>query len=201
MKTAVYGTMQKGTGLRFLCGVLMAMVVMLSGCAANVDVFRDENMDFGAIRSVAVMPFSNLSKDQLAGERVRDVFNTMLLATGAIYSIPSGEVARGIISAGVANPTAPTPEEVVKLAKMIKVDGVIVGVLREYGDVRSGTASADVISLSLQLLEGQTGRIVWSASTTQGGISVTDRLFGGGGRPINDVTEMAVNELITKLFE
>jgi len=199
--TAVYRTMQKGTGFRFLCGVLMAMVVMLGGCAANVDVFRDENMDFGAIRSVAVMPFSNLSKDQLAGERVRDVFNTMLLATGAIYSIPSGEVARGITSAGIANPTAPTPEEVVKLAKMIKVDGVIVGVLREYGDVRSGTASADVISLSLQMLEGQTGRIVWSASTTQGGISVTDRLFGGGGRPINDVTEMAVNELITKLFE
>lgn len=199
--TAVRRSMRGGFWRRSLCAVLLAMAVMLGGCAANVDVYRDGNMDFGSIRSVAVMPFANLSKDQLAGERVRDVFNTMLLATGAIYSVPSGEVARGITSAAIANPTAPTPEEVVKLAKMIKVDAVILGVLREYGDVRSGTATADVIALSLQMVEGQTGRIVWSASTTQGGISVADRLFGGGGRPINDVTEKAVNELITKLFE
>jgi polysaccharide biosynthesis protein PelC len=90
---------------------------------------------------------------------------------------------------------------VTKLAKIVKVDAVISGVVREYGDVRSGTASADVISISLQLVEGQTGRVVWSASTTQGGISMMDRLFGGGGRPLNDVTEKAVNDLIFKLFE
>jgi len=158
-------------------------------------------MDFGSIKSVAVMPFANLSKDQLAGERVRDVFNTMLMASGAIYSIPTGEVARGVAAAGIANPASPSPDDVMKMAKNVKVDAVISGVVREYGDVRSGTASADVISVSLQMMEAQTGRVVWSASTTQGGIGMMDRLFGGGGRPLNDVTEKAVNELINKLFE
>ena len=67
-------------------------------------------MDFGSIKSVAVMPFANLSKDQLAGERVRDVFNTMLMASGAIYSIPSGEVARGVAAAGIANAASPSPD-------------------------------------------------------------------------------------------
>lgn len=173
----------------------------LGGCAATGDVFRDTTMDFGSIKSVAVMPFANLSKDQLAGERVRDVFNTMLMASGAIYSIPTGEVARGVAAAGIANPASPSPDDVMKMAKNVKVDGVISGVVREYGDVRSGTASADVISVSLQLMEAQTGRVVWSASTTQGGIGMVDRLFGGGGRPLNDVTEKAVNDLINKLFE
>ena len=172
-----------------------------AGCATTGDVFRDDTMDFGSIKSVVVLPFANLSKDQLAGERVRDVFNTLLMASGALYVIPSGEVARGVASAGVANPAAPTADDVMKLAKNVKVDAVIYGVVREYGDVRSGTSSADVISLSLQLAEAQTGRIVWSASTTQGGISMMDRLFGGGGRPLNDVTEKAVNDIISKLFE
>lgn len=173
----------------------------LGGCATTGDVFRDATMDFGSVKSVAVMPFANLSKDQLAGERVRDVFNTMLMASGAVYAIPTGEVARGIASSAIANPTAPSADDVMKIAKNVKVDAVISGVVREYGDVRSGTASADVISVSLQMMEAQTGRIIWSASTTQGGIGLMDRLFGGGGRPLNDVTVKAVNDLINKLFE
>lgn len=174
---------------------------VVGGCASSGQVFRDTTMDFGSIKSVAVLPLANLSKDQLAGERVRDVFNTMLMASGAVYVIPSGEVARGIAAAGIANPSAPSADDVMKLTKNVKVDAVIYGVLREYGDVRSGTASADVISLSLQMVEGQTGRVVWSASTTQGGIGLTDRLFGGGGRPLNDVTEKGVNDLISNLFD
>lgn len=181
--------------------LLMLCWGALGGCATTGDVYRDTSMDFGSIKSVAVMPFANLSKDQLAGERVRDVFNTMLMASGAIYSIPTGEVARGVAAAGIANPASPSPDDVMKMAKNVKVDAVISGVVREYGDVRSGTANADVISVSLQLMEAQTGRVVWSASTTQGGIGMMDRLFGGGGRPLNDVTEKAVNDLINKLFE
>ena len=173
----------------------------LVGCAGTGDVFRDTTMDFGSIKTVAVLPFANLSRDQLAGERVRDAFNTMLMASGAVYAVPVGEVARGIAAAGMANPTTPSADEVTKIAKSIKVDAVISGVVREYGDVRSGTSSADVISLSLQMMEGQTGRIVWSTGTTQGGISLMDRLFGGGGKPLNDITEKAVNALINKLFE
>lgn len=181
--------------------ILILYSGVVGGCATPSEVFRDSTMDFGSIKSVAVLPFANLSKDQLGGERVRDVFNTMLMASGAVYVIPSGEVARGVAAAGIANPSAPSADDVMKLARNVKVDAVISGVVREYGDVRSGTASADVISLSLQLVEGQTGRIVWSASSTQGGIGLTDRLFGGGGRPLNDVTEKAVNDLILKLFE
>ena len=30
---------------------------------------------------------------------------------------------------------------------------------------------------------------------------MTDRMFGGGGRPMNDVTRDAVNDVITKLFQ
>ena len=173
---------------------------LLAGCAGKVDNFRDSNMDFGAVRTVAVMPFANLTRDNTAAERVRDVFGTMLLATGGVYALPSGEVARGIARAGIANPTAPSVEEAVKLGGLLKAEAVITGVVREYGEVRATSSTANAISLSMQMVETQTGRIVWTASATEGGIGLTDRLFGGGGRPMNEITEKAVNEIINQLF-
>ena len=175
--------------------------IFFTACATNSNTYRDPNMDFGAIQIVAVMPFVSLARDNVAAERVRDVFINKLLSTGAVYVVPVGEVARGVGRVEIVNPTTPSPEEVVKLASIIKVQAVITGVLEEYGEVRSGTTSANIISVSLQIMEVQTGKVVWSASSAKGGITIWDRLFGGGGQPMNKVTEKAVDDLINKLFK
>ncbi len=180
--------------------LLCAAVV---GCASGAghDVYHARNMDFGSIQSVAVMPFTNLTHEQAAAERVRDVFMTMLLASGSIYVIPPGEVARGISMAGVTRPAMPSSNDVKKLAAALKADAVITGTVREYGEIRQGAAAATIISVSAQLLEAQTGTVVWSASSTQGGIGFSERMFGGGGEPLNVITEKAINEILDKLFQ
>jgi len=181
---------------------LCSAVIFLIACATTTtEIYRDPNMDFGAVQTIAVMPFVSLARDNVAAERARDVFINSLLATGAVYVVPVGEVARGTARAEIATPATPSPEEVLKLASIIKVQAVITGVLKEYGEVRSGTTSANIISVSLQMMEAQTGKVVWSASTTQGGISLWDRLLGGGGQPMNKVTQKAVDDLINKLFK
>jgi hypothetical protein len=177
------------------------ILIFLAACATTSDIYRDPNMDFGAIQGIAVMPFLSLARDNVVAERVRDVFINDLLATGAIYVVPVGEVARGVSRAEIANPAAPSPEEVVKLGTIIKVQAVMTGVVREYGEVRSGTTSANIVSVSLQMMEGTTGKVVWSASSTKGGISILDRLLGGGGQPMNKITEKAIQDLINKLFK
>jgi hypothetical protein len=181
--------------------LLLAALAFVSCSGAKARTYSDTNMDFGAVRTVAVMPFANLSRDNLASERVRDVFASTLLASGAFYVLPPGEVMRGIGQTGIGNPAAPTPEEVVKMGKILKADGVFTGVVKEYGEIRSGASAGNIVSLSVQLMETATGKVVWSASTTKGGISMTGRLFGGGGAPLNDVTEEAVDDLLDKLFK
>lgn len=177
-------------------------VAGLAACAPGAsDVFRDESMDFAAIRTVAIMPLANQTRETMAAERVRDVFITMLLSTGAVYVVPPGEVSRGISRTGIAEATAPAPEDIIKLGTVIKVDAIITGSIREYGEIRSGTSVAHVISMSMRMIETQTGRVVWSASSTRGGISFKDRLLGGGGAPMNEITEKAVNEIIDKMFK
>ena len=178
------------------------LLVAVAGCASSRGQrYQDRSMDFGSIRTVAVLPFTNLSRDNLAGDRMRDVFSSMLLATGAVYVVPYGEVARGVGRTGVAAPTQPSTDEVVKLGTALKVDGVVTGVVKEYGEVRSGTATSNVVSVSVALFETATGKVVWAGATTKGGIGMTDRLFGGGGAPLNDVSEAAVDDLLNKLFK
>jgi hypothetical protein len=183
------------------CALLFALV-FVSGCTTSSrDVYHDEKMDFGAVQNVAVMPLANFTRDNLAADRVRDVFINKLLSTGALYVLPVGEVAKGVAKTEIAVPTAPSPEEVVKLGAAVKVQAVVTGAVLEYGEVRSGTAAANVISVNLQMVETQTGRVVWSGSSTKGGITVTDRLFGGGGQPMDYVTEKAISDLIAQLFK
>jgi hypothetical protein len=173
--------------------------MLAPGCAGR-DVYKDASMDFGLIQTVAVMPFANLTKEPAAADRMRDVFMTMLLARSGLYVLPPGEIARGIVKAAIANPGAPSSEEAVRFGSIVKADVVVTGVVREYGELRSATTLANAVSVSVEMVETQTGRVIWAASATRGGIGVRERMFGGGGEPMNKVSEDAVNELLQKLF-
>ena len=179
---------------------LMMWIVPFVACGAPHRTYQNRDMDFGAIKTVAVLPFANLSKDNAAADRVRDVFSNMLLASEAVYVLPPGEVQRGISRLGISSP-APNGDEVMKLAGLLKADAVITGVVREYGEVRSASATANVVSLSVQMYESGTGKLIWAAASTKGGIGWGARLLGAtGGEPLNDVTEQAVDDLLRQLF-
>jgi len=68
--------------------------------------------------------------------------------------------------------------------------------LREY--IQNAVDSLDLAEERCILAE--TGRTVWSASSTRGGVNTWIRLFGGGGKPMNEVTREAVEELLDNLF-
>jgi hypothetical protein len=179
--------------------LLSAMLVACSHGGGTQ--YHDTNMDFGSIHTVAVLPFANLSRDTAGAARVREVFSNLLLATGSIYVLPQGDVSRGIMRSGIQDATAPSAEEITKLGSFLKCDAIIGGVVKEYGEVRSGSAAGNVVSVSVQMYEVATGKVIWSASSTKGGIGMKDRMFGGGGEPANYVTESAADDLLDKLFK
>jgi TolB-like protein len=180
--------------------VVFSFLTLLVGCVSD-DVYFEANMDFASLQSVAVLPFQNLTRQDEAAERVRDTFMGMLLASEAVYVEPPGEVFRALARIGRVESEGPSTEQVKQVGDILGVNGVITGVVREYGTVRSGSTSANMVSVSLKMIEVESGLIVWSASSTKGGVTVWDRLFGGGGEPMSTVTEKAVNELLNKLFQ
>lgn len=179
----------------------VALLLALVGCG-KARTYHNAQMDFGSVRTIAVLPFWNLSKDPQGADRVRDVFTNALLATNAVYVVPTGEVARAVSRVGLQSAVSPASDEVVKLCGMLKADAVITGVLKEYGEVRTSSATANVVALSLQMQEGGTGKVVWAGASTKGGVGWSARLLGGtGGDPVNDVTEQAVDDLLKQLFK
>jgi TolB-like protein len=192
-------------GRRIAAGFALAALAVFGGACAGAKrsevTFHNPNMDFSQIERVAVLPFTNLTSTQPAGERVRDVFMTMLQASGTFYVVPPGEVNRGVSRVRMQNPAQPSPDDVVAIGKEMKVQVLFTGTVREYGEVRSGSTAANAVSVSLQMMETQTGQVVWSASSTQGGVTAGDRLLGGKGTPMNEVTEKAVRDLLDKLFD
>jgi hypothetical protein len=176
-------------------------IALSSGCA-KTKAYQDRQMDFGSIKTVVVMPFWNLSGNQQASDRVREVFATALLATQAVYVVPTGEVSRAASRLGLAVAATPSTEEVVKLGGLLKADAVITGVVKEYGEVRTTSAVSNVVSVSLQMHETGSGKVIWSGASTKGGVTWGARLLGtGGGEPMNAVTEQAVDDLLAQLFQ
>jgi len=184
-----------------ICFLPLILLILVACSQYRVsENYHDPDVDFALLRTIAVMPLLNLTNDKLAAERVRNTFMNSLFSTGALYVIPVGEVGRGISRAGIDNPWTPSGEEVSKLAAIVGADAVITGAVTEYGEVRSGAITANVISMNMQMIEKESHKVIWSASTTKGGISIWDRLFGGGGEPMEDVTQAAVDDIIKKLF-
>jgi hypothetical protein len=184
-----------------IAGLALAVV---SACrtASSSRTYQNRDMDFASVQTVAVLPFWNLTQDNVAADRVRDVFSNALLATEAVYVLQPGEVARAVSRTGMSVPATPSTEEIVKLGTLLKVDAIVTGVLKEYGEVRSASTAANVISLSVQMHETATGKVIWSASSTRGGIGWAARLLGtAGGAPMNHLTEQAVDDVIAKLLD
>ena len=185
---------------RTLRAATLALLAGATACAAGRN-YHDAAMDFGSVKTVVVLPLANLSTSGVAAERVRDALAAAMLATGSLYVVPPGEVNRAIVRLSIVNSTTPNAEEVVKICQLLKADAVVTGVVREYGEVRSGQAVGNVVSLSVQLQEAATGKVVWEGVSTRGGIGFWARLFGAGGAPMNAVTEEVVDDLVAKLFK
>ena len=167
--------------------VAILLVAALAGAAGGCgttrglgSTYQDPEIDLSLVQTVAVLPFANLTADDKAGERVRDVFSTMMQATGAVYVVPPGEVAKALGRTRVGSANEPAPDEVIAVGSAVKADVVVTGVVREYGQVRSGNSTANAIALSVKIFATESGKVIWSGASTAGGVTASDRFFGGG---------------------
>lgn len=182
-------------------GAALGMILSLAACGGNRPTsFIHPRVDFSFFKKVAVLPFQNLTTDQFAPERVRESVAAQLLATGAMDVIEPGQVLLVMRQLNLQPGTPLGIEDLKKLGKALGVNGVIMGTVKEYGEVRSGSVSAPVVSISLRMIEVDSGTIVWSVSNTAGGISTTMRLFGIGSSTMSEVTRTVVRQSLDTLF-
>jgi hypothetical protein len=174
----------------------------LAGCASSArTTYVHPSADLGAIRTVAVLPFTSLLPDRTPAEKVQRVFLVELLSLGVVEVAEPGRVAQLLTSQGVDSVEALTPADLTGIGQSLGVDGLFLGTVVDFVDARFGTAPAPEVTIQLRLVETATGATVWSSSETRSGASVKSRLFGVGGDSLTETARQLVREQLESLVD
>lgn len=176
--------------------------IIAIGCTSTLEPteFTNPDIDFGFIERVAVLPFENLSSDQQAGFRATRLMITELLASGAVDVVEPGEV-EGALAKIRGRPTQPSIEEIVGLGQELEVQAVILGTVAQSEILRSGAVAIPAVTLDAQLVETETGAIIWASTHTEKAGSASARFLGSGGEPISATTRKCVQKLLESLLQ
>jgi len=138
-----------------------------------IESFIRENTDLALIRKVAVMPFEGGGRSS----RIRELTMTQLLANNIFDVVDKGIVDQFMRQEAI-NPGAPLDIFTLRrLGESLDVAVVLLGSVEEINNSR-GTSNYVEMTMTLRLVECETGQVLWQASGMNSGYSVSDRLFG-----------------------
>ena len=168
----------------FLGAVSFLAVLLLCGCAAetvsrtslNRDLLAQEN-----IRRVAVFPFESSIEDPMAGDHISRLFEMQLLKTGLYQIADKSTVEKTLKNWGAARSPVLDLSALNQLREQAGVEGVVLGVVSQYGRSNFG--------FTARLVSTKSGLVLWSLSQTAGRVM----------RPLSQVADEAVREAVKDL--
>jgi len=179
---------------------LSLLLAVLGGCGSGPVSYVSDEVDFGFIRTVAVAPFSNLSADRFAAERLESVFLAELLTYDGLRVVDTGEVRKAWNDLRLGDPDELTPEQLKAVGERLGVDAVFTGAVQEYGLERLGGNGTYSVTVVFGMLETVTGSRIWNAQVQTDGSSFWRSLFGGQPASQYDVSRKAVRQGLDTLL-
>jgi hypothetical protein len=179
---------------------LLIMLALVTGCSPKATSYVREDVDYSFIRRVAVFPFTNLTQDFNANERLYSVFVAQLLDQRAVEVVEYGEVLSAMAGMQLTSDSVLSAGQIMELGRILSVDGIFFGSVEEYGVERVSKDQTYSITASYSLAETETGSKVWNAQTRCQGSSFWRKLFGGGSASLYSVSKKNVNNALETLF-
>ena len=183
-----------------LCLFAVAATVLLSACSSGTSSYVRDDVDFGYLHKVAVVPFRNLSQDLHADTRLYSVFMTELLERDAFQVVALGEVLSAMNRLHIGADEELSQEKIVALGKELGVDGLFFGSVDQYGLERVSNQRIYVLTATFSLAETETGTVIWTSQVHNDGNSLGRKLFGGGSASQHEVSKDAVDRALGTLF-
>ncbi|MFN7943446.1 MAG: hypothetical protein U0X73_17775 [Thermoanaerobaculia bacterium] len=175
-------------------------VFLIAGCASKGRTeFTHPGADLGAIRSVAVLPFSTLTQDRTDAQKVQRVFLVELLALGAVDVVEPGEVAKLFAAEHLDSTDALAPADLQRIGKTLGANGLFLGTVVDFTETRTGSVPAPEVAIQLRLVETESGKTLWTSSQTRSGASAKARLFGFGGASLTETARRLMRQQLRHL--
>jgi len=152
--------------------LVLAVAMSLVSCAGN-RMYVSEEADFGFYSRVGVVPFSNLTNDKNASEKVTSSFITELLLLNTVAVANQGDMENvfgTVVTQAMVNAIEElTSEQAMAIGEQAQVEGLFVGAVKDFGMVRSGQDEFPLVAVIVRFIDCQTGRVVWSYETSRKG--------------------------------
>ncbi len=184
--------------LRIIAAILPLLVTL--SCGTSRRTYVNPEADFGFYTKVAVLPFSNLSADRNAADKVTSAFVTELLIGGRVQVAGMGDVLtayKTIVKDERTNlPEQLKAEEAKAIGTTAEVQGLFVGSVKEYSMVRSGQEDFPLVSIIVRFIDCQSGKVVWSHEITQKGGPKFPIISIGETHTLGDLTAKVCRETV-----
>ncbi len=174
-----------------------ALAVALAGCAATAPRPGSAMAPAGLPR-VALLPLENLSGRAEAGDLVTRVFFGALGATGTSELVEPGDVEAGLSEYRIRTSGMLTSEQAMKLAARLRASYLMTGTILECGTVRTPEGDVPSVGVSMRLLSGADGRVVWTAMKVRTGEDHQTVFEWGRVRSLERLTEQTAAEMFKR---
>ena len=178
----------------------LVLIILAPGCGHNYVTARaTEGDDLSGIKSVAVLPFENMTKFPEAGKIVPDLLATELYISGRFKVMERTEAVAICAEEGIRIPEAMDAGYARTLGKKLGVDGVFIGSVSEYWYRIYREDDEEVepaVGINARLISVETGDVLWSASVTRSSYD----LFMTQKDPLNRVAQLSVMEMLDTLL-
>ncbi|MDL1956104.1 MAG: CsgG/HfaB family protein [Candidatus Desulfofervidus auxilii] len=178
---------------------LIILLLVLLGCGSGVRYYLHPTADISYVKRVAILPLHNFSRDNLAHERIRDVFETELLKLELFEVVDRGEVDAVLRELRIREPSEITPALIKKIGQRLSVQAVFTGSVDEYKTEQSGGISLAIVAISLKLIDVQSGKVIWQVSASEKGGGILNRLFGIGEKSLTEVSYTLIQKCLKTL--
>ncbi len=187
---------------KYIIACVLCILMLNTSCISGIPSFHiREDIDFSFIKRVAVIPLENLTNEKFAGEIVRQVVISELLASGLVDVVVPGDVMSAINTLGIQPITSPDAKQIKALGDMLKVQAIVMGSVEEYGETRIGNISVPEVTITLMMADTGTGSIIWSVTKTRAEASFMAKHFGAKTKSMSETVLAVVREAIQTLVE
>jgi hypothetical protein len=193
--------MVRRIGTVVLTATLGLALATAGGCGGARSSYIHPNVDFSYMKRAAVLPFRNLSNDEIADERIQSIFMMELLRADVLEILDPRETVAGMRAAGVPIGAELTAEQAVRLGEALGVDALLFGSVEEYGFGQGDRRRGPEVTVVFGMTETQTGVTVWRVQVHETGSSLWRRLFSHGTKDLFTVSHEAVRRGLGSLLE
>jgi TolB-like protein len=176
--------------------VLLGVLLLASGCGSgsNMRTFMRPDTSLAHIQSVAVLPFEGSENTS----RMREFTMTQVLATGLFDVVDKGRIDSFLLQEGIVAGQPLDLPTMRRLGQIVKAEALMFGSVEQATQSR-GNAQYEEITMTLRLLDAETGTLLWQASGVGSGYSLADRMFGMAPKDNFQVTMDLLGRLLSTI--